>query len=185
MSYGTSINLHDEVSPAIWRHLSMASPRWRARVHADMGRAGQELCRDYLIGLAQTRHATATKLGGTPTGILGLAAEQINSPEALTANTDSAVISVESPALARVGHDVDIYPIHAKALSIPMNAEAYGHRYFKGAEKRTGAKWIFVKHVHQTQDRTLLPSDEALADAGKAALSQDINDTLAGIGRLN
>jgi hypothetical protein len=146
----------------------------------------QEKVRHYLIVLAGTRHASAERLGGTPTGFLASAAEAVAQPECLSADADGCTISVYSPGMGRAFHDVTLRPGEGKQyLTIPIDGEAYGNRINKGDGPRFPGGFFFTskkgnllyglregegirplyllkKEVHQAQDRTLLPSDDEL-----------------------
>ena len=94
-----------------------------------IGRAVQLECREHLRGLAQTRHATARRLGGTPSNILAQAAEQVALENNLTAERDQATIDVTSPALVRAFRDVLILPSEGrKYLTFPVVGAAYNKR---------------------------------------------------------
>lgn len=168
-----AINTASPVLAAVSKHLTDAT-----RLHVLMAEKTEKLTRAYLADLGNTRHTTADRLGATPTGILGRAAE---SPEAV--GTRDAVVITMRPAevLARAFRDVEIVPRAGKKyLTIPIHRASYGKRagefddlFFLQA--RSGAKllcrraangnlipmFLLVTKVSQKQDRTLLPSDSA------------------------
>ncbi|MFZ2279307.1 MAG: hypothetical protein WAW39_16055 [Prosthecobacter sp.] len=96
----------------------------RADLHQDIATREENLVRDYLISLAQTRHATADDLGATPTGHLERAAESVTS----RSDADAATVSITSPGMRRAFEDITIVPVNAKWLTIAATAEAYGKR---------------------------------------------------------
>ena len=96
----------------------------RVDLHQDIATREENLVRDYLISLAQTRHATADRLGATPTGHLERAAESVTS----RSDADAATVSITSPGLRRAFGDITIVPVNAKWLTIAATAEAYGKR---------------------------------------------------------
>lgn len=97
----------------------------RAEIHQDIATREENLVRDYLSGLARTRHATADDLGATPTGHLERAAESVHS----TSDESGATVSITSPGISRAFEDITIKPgAGKKFLTIPATAEAYGKR---------------------------------------------------------
>lgn len=96
----------------------------RADLHQDIATREENLVRDYLISLAQTRHATADALGATPTGHLERAAESVTS----SSDAEAASVSITSPGITRAFGDITITPTKAKYLTIAATAEAYGKR---------------------------------------------------------
>lgn len=95
-----------------------------AEIHQDIATRAENLTRDYLISLAQTRHATADALGAAPTGHLERAAESVTS----RSDDEAAVIGVTSPGITRAFRDITINPVNSKYLTIAATAEAYGKR---------------------------------------------------------
>lgn len=140
-----------------------------------MGVEVQEATRSHLMELAATRHATASRLGGTPTNHWAQAAEKVAAPAALTVAGDAAVLTINHPGIIRAFRDVTIVPRTARFLALPLNGLAYGHRprefsevqfAGRGEEVRSDIPaYALVTQVHQPQDRSLLPSDEEWQDA--------------------
>lgn len=176
------INTASPVLREITRYLEDAT-----RLHEMMGERVENLTRRYLAKLATERHATADRLGATPTGILSRAAE---SPEAK--GTRDAVVMTLRPAevLARAFGDVEIVPRAGKKfLTIPIHKDSYGKRAGEFSDlvflfnKETNnallvrraangniiPMFLLVRKVTQKQDRTLLPSDEAILAEMEAA----------------
>lgn len=144
--------------------------------------------RDYLTETASFRHRTAQRLGAEATGFLERAAE---SPEG-TADDKAAYIHL-SPreAFARAFGRVTITPkAGSKWLTIPAHRLAYGRRAgtmpgldfvqfsedlaaLVGRAKSTGESTVYYwlkKEVTQEQDRSLLPSDEAIGEVALEAI---------------
>jgi hypothetical protein len=141
-----------------------------------------ELTRNYLTAIAQSRHATATSLGASPSGHWAQAAEKTSG----SADSDAAKITIAQPGIGRALHDVTIIPTGGKKyLTIPAVAAAYakraptvpdlvpiirtigGTRRAVALGKKSSVKGVpptiwywLVKSVTQKQDRSLLPSDE-------------------------
>lgn len=174
----------------------------REELHQDIATRGENLVRDYLTGLAQTRHATADKLGATPTGHLERAAESVTS----TSDSAGVSITVTSPGITRAFGSITILPgAGKKYLTIPATAEAYGKRagafndlrfvaYKNGVralvqasqsnvatrEKIGGKVFYWLKtSVEQKQDRTLLPSDQLIESSAEEGAIDWLNVLLA------
>ncbi len=157
-------------------------------------RPGMErLSKRWLVGQGALRHATAMRLGGTPTGELARAATKVAS----YADAGSARVQFGSPLLARAFRDITIKPGAGKTyLTIPVSGEAYGlrmtsfeRRYgklrllgkrggaamvaalFEKGSKIGTAHYLLVKEVHQKQDRDLLPSDQDYLDQASEDLT--------------
>ena len=97
----------------------------RVELHQDIATREENLVRDYLTSLAQTRHATADALGATPTGHLERAAESVTS----SSDGDGATVSVSSPGITRAFKEITIVPTNGKKfLTIPAHPDAYGKR---------------------------------------------------------
>jgi hypothetical protein len=97
----------------------------RGELHEDIATRAENVTRDYLRGIARTRHATARKLGATPTGHLERAAESVHS----FSDAEGATIGITSPGIGRAFEDKVITPGPGKKyLTIPATAEAYGKR---------------------------------------------------------
>lgn len=146
----------------------------------------QESTRDYLREISSFRHKTANSLGAAPTGALEKAADRVTS----ASDEKSATVTVSGSLFARAFRDITITPTSAKALTIPINAIAYGKRV--GELEAQGWKFFRPRNpdakpllwatnpagesmpmyylaakVEQPQDRTLLPSDEELLEAAR------------------
>lgn len=146
---------------------------------------------------ANNGHATATKLGATPTGFRRKSAERIN---AVWDESAAIVVIPANTGLGRAFHDVDIIPKKSGGfLTIPADARTYGKsardfpegtfefgmamengRAFKAlifvADKKPGY-WLRRK-VHQKQNRDLLPSDEAYQALARETSIEYINSIL-------
>lgn len=156
-------------------------------LHVAMAARGERLMRDYLRAIAPGRHATANRLGARPTGILEKAAE---SPEG-RGSVDGATVTIRpGEVLSRTFGEVTIRPTGGKRyLTIPVAAEAYGRRAREFDDLkfiRIGPQQIPVlarrmangnmvvyyalaREVKQKQDRTLLPSDDAILEEMESA----------------
>lgn len=167
-------------------------------INRQVAAAEERFFRDYIRRYAQGKHATAKRLGATPTGFYERAAE---SPEG-TASAFGVVVTMgPGEAFARAFRDVEITPRAGKKwLTIPAVAAAYGRRAgsidnlkfvplgndLAALMKRAqaGAEWtVFYwlkKRVLQKQQRELLPSDEGIAEVAGEAIEDALVRTLAG-----
>jgi hypothetical protein len=97
----------------------------REELHHDIAVRAENTVRDYLIILAGSRHATADRLGATPSGHLERAAESVHSES----DANAATVNVTSPGMSRAFGDITIKPGSGKKyLTIPATAEAYNTR---------------------------------------------------------
>ncbi len=191
----------DECAPAMLLAGRALSPAARAALHRGAAQPLLGLVRRHLAALAQSRHATAERLGAAPTGALGDAARRSHAD----GDADSVTVTVPGPMFARAFRDVRILPrAPRKALAIPIHRWAYGvspreweaRRGSRGplvrigrtlAAKVGGQKrgaftpmYALVPSVMQRQDRSLLPSDSELAAAAREGMAAVIR---AAIGR--
>ena len=146
--------------------------------------AGESLAitvKDHVSAASSSRHRTASRLDAPPTGHLEKGAARVTSH----ATADRATVRVPIAGIARAFRDLEIEPVSAKALTIPVAAAAYGHRVRelarlgwsifrpKGHDVLMGSRngseaeplYALKKRVVVRQDRTLLPSDEAVSAA--------------------
>lgn len=100
----------------------------REELNANIGRRAKQLTVNHLNAIAQSRHKTAERLGASPSGHWGQAAEKTS----FTADGEGATVSIAQPGIGRVAHDVDILPgAGKKYLTIPAIAEAYNQRAYR------------------------------------------------------
>lgn len=167
------------------------------------GNTAARVIRNHIRHLAQTRHDTADRLGAQPTN--HFKASDVSPAHV----SDSQVyISISTPGMSRAFQDIDILPVEARSLAIPMHADAYGFqpreltdrgerlfRILRRGERRGGnmmdilfrrgdrgqleAMYSLVGAVHQKQDRTLLPSDDQLNEAFEKGASKAVEVALA------
>jgi hypothetical protein len=152
--------------------------------------------------LASTRHATAQKLGASPTNHFAQAAEKVAAPAALSADADGATLTINHPGFSRAFRSVKIAPRTAKALALPIHPAAYGHKaselwdrmgLFIPKGKRIIAAtiggvmtpfYVLVGSVTQKQDRSLLPSDEQFQAAARIGVTGWLRMALSKGGKL-
>lgn len=149
-------------------------------LHESIAHEGARITRDYLVEIASARHDTADRLGAQPSGFWAQDAESVT----FTSDDEAATIIIDHPGIGRAAHDRDITPVEKQWLTIALIAAAYNQRAYRvdglffvqpkgkdyallgqrqGTGKEATVTWwyLLVKGVHQGQDRTLLPSDEA------------------------
>lgn len=102
----------------------------------------------------------------------------------------SAEVDVDVPGVSRAYRSLDIYPIRASRLAIPVNGttaqprEVDGLFYTKNskgtemlAKMQNGAlavMYILKDHVHQDQRPWLMPSDEQLAEDALQSVAEQL-----------
>lgn len=184
------------------------------RLQAQLGEAGRRkmeaaaaksvaaLVQRHLFRLGQERHATAQKLGATPTNVIGRTAEGVSVRQD---GADTFVV-VPHPMFRRAFRNVEIAPRTAKALAIPVAGEAYDKaprsfaELFVWSRKRgtegkddKGAAFLARRkgdalqlmyllrkgRIKQKQDPSLLPDGDAQAKAAKSGLSALIRRIVA------
>jgi len=121
------IKIDDFATPRLLAFL--AGLKRRAALHRMMGGRVQNVTRDHLIRIANTRHATANRLGAAPSGHWGKAAEKVTRPEALTISDDVGELVINHPGITRAFKDITIVPTGGRQfLTIPLIAAAYNRR---------------------------------------------------------
>lgn len=157
------------------------TPELRGRLHMAGARAVARLCRQHLRQEGQRRHASANRLGAVPSKHFEQATVHAE------ASADDAHVLIALPGLSRAFGAITVTPKRAKALTLPVAAEAYGKKASEmgrdgwalftakslrglllGKRKAIGevkALYLLRARVRLPQDRTLLPSDAALAAA--------------------
>ncbi|MGN0886406.1 MAG: hypothetical protein ACI4RT_05340 [Candidatus Spyradenecus sp.] len=152
------------------------------------------LCRKHLKVEASRRHASANRLGATPTGHLEEAARTMVS----TADATAGEVQIFSPGFRRVFGSLSIKARNSRALTLPLDAASYGKRagelrregwqlfrspakglraILLGKHPGTGevkALYLLRASVTLPQDRTLLPSDRSMVDAVRSALCRHL-----------
>lgn len=171
--------------------LSIVGPEGRRDLHAVAAKAIQIVVQRHVRAYARSHHATAKRLGATPTGHLAKGARAIT----WYANSVYGVVEVPIPGITRAFRDLMIRPTRAKSLTIPARGisygrtaaemEALGWRLFSRSkgdraylfghrDKETRVLFYLVKRVTVRQDRSLLPADKDISDAGDLAIAKEI-----------
>ena len=152
--------------------------------------AGESLAgvvQDHVRTIAGGRHRTASRLGAMPTGHLAEGAENIR----MEKEGSRAVVVVPIPGITRAFGGLHIRPTNRKALTIPINAAAYGvrapeledsgwHLFTLPSRQGPGAGILFGRRdgmpsavalyllrnsADIPQDRNLMPSDDEMGEA--------------------
>lgn len=102
--------------------------------------------------------------------------------QASNGNISEGEAQIDVPGITRAYHDLDIRPRFRQSLTIPMHSAAYGKKasdidgMFVVKKKNGNAflaknmggnlafMYFLAKHVHQSKDSRLLPSDGSYAD---------------------
>ena len=142
-------------------------------------------------------HVWATRLGASPTGHLTKGASRITS----SVTSESATVSIPIAGISRAFHDLDILPVRARMLTIPVSGIAYGHTVRelrrhgwtifrpKGHDilmgkrmKKEPARTLYAlkKRVIVRQDRSLLPDETRMVDVVNRAMAASVRDVLQG-----
>lgn len=95
---------------------------------------------------------------------------------------NSGTVSIDVPGVTRAYHDIDIYPRNTASLTIPLHRSAFGMKAtsfndlfpvrtngkaFLAKQLQNGGlqfMYLLSRHVHQTKDSTIMPSDESLSN---------------------
>lgn len=152
--------------------------------------------RAHLRRYALGHHATASRLGATPTGHLEQAAASMQR----SSDSTAATVSIHSPGIRRALGAITIRPAQARALTIPIHALAYGkrvaelrraHRVFRLGKTDVLAAdvdgvptpmYVLRASVTLPQDRSILPSDAELERSVKTGYLGAIRAVVAKLG---
>ena len=149
----------------------------RGQLHNKMALGVRDVTRQYLI--QDDSHATAQKLGASPTGFRAKFGGEQGGIEAQGDASQGTMRIPRHSGLGRAFRDFNIVWNGVKRLTIPACAATYGKsarddfpegvlkygviqgRYpaLVWASDPTRPAYWLVKKVHQSQDRSLLPSD--------------------------
>lgn len=202
------VSIRDSATPAAQRVIDSMGSTLRTRLHKRIGHGLVNLVRGHFLGLQATRHKTSEALGATPTNYWGKAAESVSQPEAMSADAEAAHLAIAVPGIRRAQEDIDIYPTEGRQyLTIPIASESYGNSILKGettprfeggfffTSKRGNLiyaikegkgrdatihpLYVLKPHVHQEQDRTLLPSDDQIEESAQDSLKESLSELAA------
>ncbi len=192
-----NVEVEDRLTPLLKALAAAAEGEDRIRLSEAMEIEVRQLIVFHFTTLAETRHATADRLGGTQTGYIADLAQNFDQVGTITVDDSGLEIAMRHPVISRAFHDVTIRPVAAKALTIPVNGLAYGRspREFAGQlfiyvnktthdaflalrtqnkGERPTLMYLLAREVTQKQDRTLFPSESNLATAGAIGIRKEL-----------
>lgn len=200
MSGLVSLEVSEKISAGVRYVAERLEGAGRLEASQAMGEEVQLLVVAHLRDLAGSRHATANRLGASPTNYLAGAAEAAAAAGVVRADGDGVSLLLRHPAIARAFRDIHIAPKGAGALTIPVAAIAYGRRAAQFANlfifrsKTTGNSFLaqraeekgqmplllflLVRSVTQKQDRSLMPSTDDIHTAAARGLTDYVRRTL-------
>ena len=176
-----TLNVTAHMHPKLAGMLTDLGPVWRRALYGVGATALRIEVARHIRRESSVRHSSADRWDARPTGHLEKGAARITSH----ATADRATVRVPIAGITRAFRDLEIVPVKAKELTIPVSAAAYGHRVRelarmgwqifrpKGHDVLMGSRngseaeplYALKKRVVVRQDRTLLPSDEAVSAA--------------------
>lgn len=198
------IKVNDTATPALAGCLRLLTDK--TELHQSIAAHAEVLTREHILFVAAPqRHATANRLGATPTGYLTRRGNAIES----SSTAEEAVVTLGgAPEIfARVDGPVTVRAVRSKYLTIPASAQAYGRRAremqglkpmklgkslalvaedeagreFKGRKGRKSIVHYWLKEaVTLPHDPTLLPNEAQYTKAAEQAAADLIRMTLAG-----
>lgn len=161
------------------------------------GRAMQQAVSAHLFALAQdsAHHVISESLGAERTGFYEDAAQAAENPGALQAVPDGALLSIAQEGLAQRYFGGTIEAKAGSFLTIPAQAQAYGHRAREFSNLRLimfpsglaalidkdepehegGVMYWLVRSVTQAADPTVLPTEDAMLDPAITAVRDQIS----------
>ena len=198
MSLSMNIEVTDTASPFLFQLEGKLLDR--TGLHSYIAPQAEKLTVQYLEAIAPGRHATANRLGATPTDHLLYAAQAIESGY----DADAAWITFPRiTGLSRAFRSFELIPLNGKKwLTIPAIKSAYGRRAREFSDlkfvplgedgqlaalvqrAKSNGRFIVVfwlkKQVRIEQDRTLLPSDDAYRSSAEIGARNFIRDLKKG-----
>lgn len=116
------VSMEYKPTPVLDRLLSHMGGQGRKKLEAAGAESAAAETRKWLLRLAAERHETAKKLGASPTGVVRRTAANTRAEE----RDGEHFVVVPHPMFRRAFKDVEIAPVKAQALAIPMAKESYG-----------------------------------------------------------
>lgn len=198
--------VRDEATPAAQSFID--GLRSKAGLHEAIGRRALNLTREHFIRIAGTRHDTAERLGAQPSGHWAQAAEKTTMKSTAEAATISinhpgigraahdvdiypegmylTIALIAAAYNQRARRVKDLFFVQPKGKDYALLGQRTGKRGghagdFGGGVAAAVTWWyLLVTHVHQKQDRSLLPSD----DEYHQAMSEGVEDYLSYLGAI-
>lgn len=117
---------------------SALTPRGRQTVFAVATRRTYNLIQSHFLAYANAHHDTADRLGAKHTKHMERAARDMSHES----HSDGGEIHLTMAGIGRAFHDVEIHPVEATRLTIPISRESYGKRA-REVEQRYGRLFMF------------------------------------------
>lgn len=195
-----STEVQDKLSPRLREVVGQLNGPGRVEASEAMGEEVRFTVVEHLRMIADTRHATAQRLGAAPSNFVAGAVDAAAAAP-IRADEQGVSISMRHPVVARAFRDIPIEAKNASALTIPIHAMAYNRRagQFPGIFRLGGRGadvgknilaiksgdgsviplFLLVRSVTQKQDRSLMPSDDEINTAAARGLTRYIRQALA------
>lgn len=192
------IEIHD--SNKIAAFANAASPLGRTMLFNAGAYALKVRVQRHLVGVAARRHATASRLGASPTGHYERGAAAVSS---FSSPVDGGVV-IPIAGVGRAWHDIDLATPTRRGkrlITIPCSRFSYGRTvaelrangwvvfrpgkrkllmgYRRGSEKKPIPLYTLAEGVHQPQEPQLLPSLAELSRVASSAMARRANDMIA------
>lgn len=179
--------------------LSVVKPAGRRRLNEVGTYAAGDLVRRHVRTLSFQRHATALRLGASPTGHFDVSRH----PVVARVVGDEGEIEIRIPGIGRARHDITLTtptPRGKQYLTIPEHPASYGKtvetlrrrgwKIFRPGKarillgyRRKGEKpvklFTLAEKAHFRQDPSLLPTDAEIGNAAAAAMTAEIRRVIA------
>lgn len=190
------INIADNLTPRVAMLMRVLTGAGRVEMMRAAGAELQELTRDHIGALKRKGGSLASRKGAPASGFYKQAAQEVSGPEALSASSNEAVLTITARGFVRAFRDVEVRPQTARALAIPIHPDAFGHRAAelwdrlglfipKGGRAICGMIggvvtpfYALAKRVVQRQDRSLLPGDESFQAAAQLGVQGYLGQVL-------
>lgn len=160
---------------AVAKVLEAVGPQAKHALFSTAAEGVGNFVKDHVRRAATYRHKTASALGASATGHLSKGARAITWHSSAT----QATVAVPIAGISRAWHDLDIFPVNAKKLTVPTDQLSYGRRVKEVTAlgwkvfrpkahdvlmgKRNGETRVLYalkKEVHIPQDPELLPTGQ-------------------------
>ncbi len=186
--------------------LGLLSPKARKELHAVAAENLAHLIQLHLRQFVFSKHVTAQKLGAQPTRHYEKGTAAISTH----ATASKGTVTIPIPGIQRAFHDVTITAKVAQALTLPVDALAYGRRVsevkalgwqiFRPKDKASGTLrdcllgtkngetkvlYVLKRVVRQPRDPSLLPAQEAMSQTAIDAMIRCVNTIVEQARRKN
>lgn len=188
MSVALDVKIEGKAGEYLAQLMARLGTAERRRLEGSAARSVADTVRRHLAALGTSRHATARRLGATPTNVIARTAENV----AVRQGGEGTEVVVPHPMFRRAFRNIAIRPQRAKALAIPVSGEAYdkaprsfadlfvwkskkGNKFLARRDgQRLSLVYLLKDAVTQPKDPTLLPTTAELSAAAKRGLADMI-----------